>query len=41
MLLFLDLLPLEAGVFYFMDRAYLDFERIYRKNLCGFFCSES
>ena len=28
----LDLLPLEAGAFYIMDRAYLDFERPYRMN---------
>ena len=28
----LDLLPLEAGAFYIMDRAYLDFERLYRMN---------
>ena len=33
----LDLLPLEAGAFYIMDRAYLDFERFYRMNLCGCF----
>ena len=33
----LDLLPLEAGAFYIMDRAYLDFERLYRMNLCGGF----
>ena len=33
----LDLLPLEAGAFYIMDRAYLDFERLYRMNLCGSF----
>ena len=33
----LDLLPLEAGAFYIMDRAYLDFERLYRMNLCGNF----
>ena len=33
----LDLLPLEAGAFYNMDRAYLDFERLYRMSLCGIF----
>ena len=33
----LDLLSLEAGAFYIMDRAYLDFERLYRMNLCGSF----
>ena len=33
----LDLLPSEAGAFYIMDRAYLDFERLYRMNLCGSF----
>ena len=33
----LDLLPLEAGAFYIMDRTYLDFERLYRMNLCGSF----
>ena len=33
----LDLLPLEAGTFYIMDRAYLDFERLYRMNLCRSF----
>ena len=35
----LDFLPLEAGAFFIMDRAYLDFERLHRMNLCGiFFC---
>ena len=33
----LDLLPLKAGAFYIMDRAYLDFERLYRMILCGSF----
>ena len=33
----LDILPLEAGAFYIMDRAYLDFERLYRMSLCGSF----
>ena len=33
----LNLLPLEAGAFYIMDRAYLEFERLYRMNLCGSF----
>ena len=28
---------MEAGAFYIMDRAYLDFERLYRMNLCGSF----
>ena len=37
MIYFLDLLPLDAGAFYIMDRAYLDFERLYRNNLCGNF----
>ena len=32
-----DDLPMEAGAFYIMDRAYLDFERLYRINLCGSF----
>ena len=30
-------LPLEAGAFYIMDLAYLDFERHYRMNLCKSF----
>ena len=33
----LDLLPLEARAFYIMDRAYLDFERLYRMSSCGSF----
>ena len=33
----LDLLPLEAGAFYIMDRAYLNFERLYRMSLCDSF----
>ena len=33
----LNLLPSEAGAFYIMDRSYLNFERLYRMNLCGFF----
>ena len=33
----LDDLPMEAGAFYIMNRAYLDFERLYRMNLCGSF----
>ena len=33
----LDLLPLEAGAFYIMNRAYLDFERFYHMNLCKSF----
>ena len=31
----LDDMPMEAGAFYIMNRAYLDFERLYRINLCG------
>ena len=31
-----DLMP-EAGAFYVMDRAYLDFERLHRLHLCGSF----
>ena len=30
-------LPPEAGVFYIMDRAYLDFDLFYRIHLCGIF----
>ena len=33
----LDNIPMEAGAFYIMDRAYLDFKRLYRMNLCGSF----
>ena len=33
----LDLLPLEAGAFYIMDRAYLDFEHLYHMSLFGSF----
>ena len=33
----MDLLLPEAGAFYIMDRAYLDFERLYRMHLCGSF----
>ena len=33
----LNLLPLEAAVFYIMDRSYPDFERLHRINLCGSF----
>jgi len=33
----LDILPLEAGAFYLMDRGYLDFERLYRFTTSGAF----
>ena len=33
----MDYLPPEAGAFYIMDRAYLDFDRLYRIHLCGSF----
>ena len=33
----LDMLVPEAGAFYVMDRAYLDFERLHRLHLCGSF----
>ena len=33
----MDFLLPEAGAFYIMDRAYLDFERLHRLNLCGSF----
>jgi len=33
----LDLLPLEPGAFYIMDRGYLDFARLYRLALVGAF----
>ena len=33
----MDYLPPEAGAFYIMDRAYLDFDRLYRMHLCGNF----
>ena len=33
----MDLPSLESRVFYFMDRAYIDFERLHSKNLCGSF----
>lgn len=33
----LDLLILEPGAFYIMDRAYLDFERLYHMHLCSTF----
>ena len=31
----MDYLPPEAEAFYIMDRAYLDFDRLYRMHLCG------
>ena len=35
----LDALTIEPGAFYIMDRAYLDFERLYHLNEClSFFC---
>jgi hypothetical protein len=33
----LDLLPIEAGAFYVMDRGYLDFRRLYKMHLTGAF----
>ncbi len=33
----LDLLPLEAGAFYVMDRGYVDFERLYAMHQAGAF----
>jgi hypothetical protein len=33
----LDVLPLEPGAFYVMDRGYVDFERLYRFTLCASF----
>ncbi len=33
----LDLLPVEAGAFYVMDRAYVDFERLYAMHQAGAF----
>ena len=33
----LDILPLEAGAFYVMDRGYLDFTRLYAMNQAGAF----
>lgn len=33
----LDLLPMEVGAFYVMDRGYLDFERLFRMNGAGCF----
>ena len=33
----LDILPLEAGAFYVMDRGYLDFSRLYRMHQAGAF----
>ena len=33
----LDLLPIEAGAFYVMDRGYLDYERLYRVHQAGAF----
>ena len=33
----MDYLPPEAGEFYIMDRAYLDFDRLYRMHLCESF----
>ena len=31
----MNYLPPEAGAFYIMDRAYLDFDRLCRMHLCG------
>jgi hypothetical protein len=33
----LDILPIEAGAFYVMDRGYLDFDRLYKVNQTGAF----
>ena len=33
----LDILPVEAGAFYVMDRGYLDFERLYAMHRAGAF----
>ena len=33
----MDFLLPEAGAFYIMDRAYLDFEHLHRLHLCGSF----
>ena len=33
----IDILPIEAGAFYIMDRAYLDFERLYKFHYSGAF----
>ncbi len=33
----LDILPLEAGAFYIMDRGYLDYKRMYKINQAGAF----
>ena len=33
----MDFLLPEAGAFYIIDRAYLDFERLHRLHLCGIF----
>jgi len=33
----LDILPVEAGAFYVMDRGYLDFERLYAMHQAGAF----
>lgn len=33
----LDILPVEAGAFYVMDRGYVDFERLYARHQAGAF----
>lgn len=33
----LDILPMEAGAFYVMDRGYVDFERLYTMHQAGAF----
>ena len=33
----LDILPIEAGAFYVMDRGYVDFGRLYAMHQCGAF----
>lgn len=35
----LDILPVEAGTFYVMDRGYVDFDRLYRLQQAGAFLS--
>jgi Domain of unknown function (DUF4372)/Transposase DDE domain len=37
----LDILPVEAGAFYIMDRGYLDFARLYKLHQAGFFVTRA
>jgi hypothetical protein len=37
----LDIIPLEAGAFYIMDRGYLDFDRLYNISLASAFLPRS